>query len=220
MRYKSVYCSPSLSALQQAVKKASHLTCLVVILLATSTLVIAQDASGRYEAGVNFTALHAESGKGFGPGIDGAVNFGRFLALDASVNWLAARPISVQNNSVVASGLFGVKAGKRFDRFGIFGKVRPGFITAGKVLREFDIQNTLPSAVLAQRVGRLTEFELDTGGVVEYYISSRWTLRYDLSDAIIRSEPTILLIGGQRQPFTLPHFTNNFSFSTSLRYRF
>ena len=205
---------------EEVVKRALHLACLLGLLVGLASLSRAQDSPGRFEAGGNFTALHNPGGNGFGPGIDGSVNFGRFLALDASFNWLAARPISVENNSLVFSGFFGLKAGKRFQHFGVFGKARPGFITAGKVLREFDVQTILPSNVISQRDARLTQFALDAGGVLEYYASRRWTLRYDFSDAIIRSEPLILLIEGQRQNAFTPHFTNNFQFSTSIRYRF
>ena len=60
------------------------------------------------------------------------------------------------------SALFGTKTGFRFDRFGIFGKSRLG---SWHFSRSY--------------------FAADTGGVLEYYPSSRTVVRIDIGDTII-----------------------------------
>ncbi|PYR92923.1 MAG: hypothetical protein DMG19_02390 [Acidobacteria bacterium] len=60
------------------------------------------------------------------------------------------------------SALFGTKTGFRFDRFGVFGKGRLGFWHFSR-----------------------SYFAADTGGVLEYYPSSRTVVRIDIGDTII-----------------------------------
>ena len=77
-------------------------------------------------------------------------------------------------------GLFGVKAGKRFGKFGIFGKARPGF------MRYSQIPNCPEGDVSRCTQGARTEFALDLGGVFEYYPTSRFVLRFDVGDTLVR----------------------------------
>ena len=79
-------------------------------------------------------------------------NFTRSLALDAEVTRYPGKTIA----------LIGVKAGKRFDRFGLFGKARAG-------MWHFD------RSYLAA----------DIGGVLEYYPSLRTAIRIDLGDTVL-----------------------------------
>jgi len=60
------------------------------------------------------------------------------------------------------SGFFGAKTGFRFNRFGAFGKGRVGFWHFSRGY-----------------------FAADSGGVLEYYPSSRTSVRIDLGDTII-----------------------------------
>jgi hypothetical protein len=112
----------------------------------------------------------------------------------------------------------GVKGGWRWRRFGLFGKLRPGFVSYSSAIRSIFFPTTgLP---IRFGFGRLTEPALDAGGVIEVYASRRFLLRYDLGDTIVRygrqSFPT--LVGTTT---TSPAFTqNNFQFSASFAYRF
>ena len=77
-------------------------------------------------------------------------------------------------------GLFGVKAGKRWEKFGVFAKARPGFM-------HFTHVPDCPNGLVEQcSLGGKTEFALDIGGVVEYYPSRRFVLRFDVGDTIIK----------------------------------
>ncbi|MBA3572365.1 MAG: hypothetical protein H0W34_10415 [Pyrinomonadaceae bacterium] len=100
-------------------------------------------------------------------------------------------------NKTIFSGLgegravqaqFGVKAGKRFSKFGIFGKARPGFLSVGEVFSNEPgsmvviFGSTIPDA----RIGRKTHFTTDLGGVFEFYPTHRIIVRFDAGDTIVR----------------------------------
>ncbi|HEX4603860.1 MAG TPA: hypothetical protein VH724_07695 [Candidatus Angelobacter sp.] len=199
----------------------------IVCSLFCSTLALAQDSPGRFEAGGSFNALHFHRA-GFGPAVEGDINFGRHFALDGSFSWFPKNTIG--KNAM--TGLFGVKGGMRTQRFGLFAKVRPGFLTFDNALREETILVTpgplgFPIVSISSlRFGRLTQPALDLGGVVEYYPARHWAFRWDMGDTLIFQEkgPTFNFIGVGTpvgQPFTQRNFgSNHFQFSTGIHYRF
>jgi len=70
--------------------------------------------------------------------------------------------------------------GKRFGRFGIFGKARPGFVGFTQSLRLVSSRiETFPAFDNRQievgefRIGTRKYFSTDVGGVVEFYLSRR-----------------------------------------------
>ena len=197
------------------IERALHLICIFVLLLGLAALARAQDSPGRFEAGPSFTAIKSDGAGGgpFGPGIEGGVNFGRHFALDGTLNWLPERFGLVSGGRVV-QGLIGAKVGTRFQHFGFFAKVRPGFITSGSALRSSNFDpNTF---VFTQRFARLTERALDLGGIIEYYPTKHWSLRYDAGDTMLFEElPTF-----NNPPDSGTYRSNHFQFSTSVRYRF
>ncbi|HVG92078.1 MAG TPA: hypothetical protein VNB54_11365 [Alphaproteobacteria bacterium] len=202
----------------------------IASVLFLSALAAAQDSPGRFEAGGAFSTLHMPGFAPLGPALEGDVNFGRYIALDGAFSWF---PNSTRGHSS-ATGFFGAKAGKRWERFGLFGKVRPGFLTFGNVFRQETVLFT-PAPVglgsigtlLSIRSGRLTERALDLGGVAEYYPARHWALRWDFSDMLLFQEkgPTFTFIGAGTPPFPSftqpsPGTTNHFQFSTGIHYRF
>ena len=77
-------------------------------------------------------------------------------------------------------GLFGMKAGKRMERFGVFGKFRPGFMRFSRV-------PDCPGGEVARCTSDgKNEPAFDLGGVFEYYPSRRLVVRFDAGDTIIR----------------------------------
>ena len=193
-----------------------------VLMLFFSALTFAQDAPGWFEVGGNFTALRFRGDGFYGVGVDGDINFGRHIALDGSYSWLPNSPVHHM------TGLFGAKVGARTGHFGFFGKVRPGFISISRELRSSSILvDPGPPAVTlatAAHVTRLTERALDLGGVVEYYPSRHWALRWDFGDTLVFQEQptfTIVDVGSPPVIITFPeHTSNNFQFSTAIHYRF
>jgi len=92
----------------------------------------------------------------------------------------------------VFQGQFGVKAGKRFRKFGIFAKARPGFVGFTEVTKLIGTTILGPFGVLNQtfngghfRSGKEAYFSTDLGGVVEFYASRRIFTRVDVGDTII-----------------------------------
>jgi len=195
----------------------------IVCFLFSSTLALAQDSPGRFEVGGSFTALHFHRA-GFGPAVEGDINFGRHFALDGAFSWFPKNTIG--HNAM--TGLFGVKGGIRTEHFGLFAKVRPGFLTFSNALREETIMFTpgpiFPIGTLSSlRFGRLTQTALDMGGVAEYYPARHWAFRWDMGDTLVFQEkgPTINQIGVITSSFTQRNFgSNHFQFSSGVHYRF
>ena len=216
------------SASNGVIKRIFHLTCLFALLLALASLGRAQDSPGRFEAGGSFTVMNSfgRAGGPFGPGIEGDVNFGRHVALDGTLNWLPERFCLLDGGRIV-QGLIGAKVGTRFQHFGVFAKVRPGFITTGSALRSttFNFAPTPPFTTIPDTFARLTEPALDLGGVFEYYPARHWALRYDLGDTLLFEDKVRVNVIGSIPPgFNLGPInsgtTNHFQFSTSVHYRF
>lgn len=183
----------------------------------------AQDSPPRFEAGGSFTAMRVGP-EVFGPGAEGDVNFGRHIAFDAAYSW---SPTPTPQH--VMTALFGVKAGTRMQRFGFFGKVRPGLISFGNSVREvteiFGSGGVLPTANL--RLARLNQKALDLGGVLEYYPARHWALRWDAGDLMVFGEQGVLFTAVGNVPPGFVFFppapgrtTHNFMFSTAVHYRF
>src|SRR5205085_8346660 len=67
---------------------------------------------------------------------------------------------------------FGAKIGKRWQRFGLFAKARPGFVSFGETLTPLPVESGSVISVQYQRE-RKTHFSMDVGGVLEFYPSRR-----------------------------------------------
>jgi len=185
----------------------------ITVLLACSSLAMAQDSPGHLELGGSITTVRNFT---LGVGVEADFNLGRHFAVDSALDWLPEK--NTVGNSVI--GLFGAKVGTRKQHFGYFAKVRPGVLTIDNVFREAFISPSL----FFTRSDRLTERVLDLGGVAEYYPARHWALRWDLSDMLIFQDPgpTVTdIVPGQEFVTTTPSkVTNNFRFSSGLHYRF
>jgi len=106
------------------------------------------------EVGVGVTGIHLYKIDAASIGIYGRLffNFSRSAVVDVEAIRYPGK----------TSALLGIKSGKRFDRFGVFGKARTG-------LWYFD----------------RGYFAADLGGVLEYYPSRHTTIRIDLGDTIL-----------------------------------
>lgn len=121
-------------------------------------------------------------------GIGGRItyNLTNYLSAEGEINFFPkernnfAEPFYINSRRI--QGLFGVKAGARGDRIGVFAKVRPGFMHFGEGTADPRIQTLLPVPATASS----TEFALDVGGVFEFYPSRHTMLRFDLGDTVIR----------------------------------
>ncbi len=78
---------------------------------------------------------------------------------------------------------FGMKAGVRNDSVGLFAKARPGFTHVSG--NGVECVGDVCALALLIRPAYGTEFALDLGGVIEFYLSRRIVARFDLGDTMI-----------------------------------
>jgi len=176
------------------------MTALVFFLFLVTPQSHAQEVP-RVEIGVHVTALNlgdfrlkvpdlSRSERGAGGRV--TFNFTEAVALEAEYNIFPNdfRITVPQLNQLVTRRLtrdrvnqflFGVKAGARTNRWGIFAKVRPGFISSQ--LRDETLN---PNSSLNTLFRTSTGLALDFGGVLEFYPTRHTMLRLDVSDMIIR----------------------------------
>lgn len=112
----------------------------------------------------------------------------------------------------------GAKAGKRFEKWGLFGKVRPGVVSFSETFI-FDGFSSNPPF----HFGRKTYFSLDAGGVLEFYPSPRIVARFDGGDTMIRyggAQPGIFFFPPLNSPPVPYEFRHNFQFSAGVGFRF
>lgn len=107
-----------------------------------------------------------------GTGFNFDYNLTRGIAFDSTMNFIPVQ----QGSKPMIEGLFGVRMGMHFDKFGVFGKVRPGFIYYESAMPGGG--NMTPNS--------LTRFATDLGGVFEYYPQRNSILRVDVGTTVVR----------------------------------
>jgi hypothetical protein len=209
----------------------------IILLLAGSqhALHAQSDELQKIEIGAHFTSLslNKDFESDTEPGFGGRFTFNltRNLALEAEGNFFPRdKGLSFRDGGRAVQGLFGIKLGKRYEKFGIFAKARPGFISYSQGV--FEIIPTTPtsdpSTQFTIRSERLTHIAFDVGGVLEFYPTRRIFTRIDAGDTIIRLGETRvnnLTINAANQfiniPLTVPGDTaHNFQFSAGVGFRF
>jgi hypothetical protein len=151
----------------------------------------------KFEVGADFSTITFNPGQtelGFGGRL--TYNLNKHVALEGAGFFF---PRKCQfcgrgNDGRITEGLFGVKVGKRFERWGIFGKVRPGVISFSQGKLDFVPTTGIPPTGLGAfpfdfQFKRLTTPVVDVGGVVEFYPSKRIVTRLDFGNTIIHYGP-------------------------------
>jgi hypothetical protein len=116
--------------------------------------------------------------------------------------------------------LAGVKYGYRGKRFGVFAKARPGFIRFN-AFESIDFQFVVQSPdgqpkdiLIGVSEKPATFFNVDIGGVFEYYPTKKTVIRFDAGDTIIRFH-------GQDPKAINPSFTrHNLQMNLGVGFRF
>jgi hypothetical protein len=179
----------------------------------------------RFEVGAQVSALNLSAVDATHAGIGGrfALNLTPWAAIEAEANYFPTDNISlastnrqlsditVEYHRRRAEAFFGPKIGQRFQRFGVFGKVRPGFA-------HLSDQGTLCLGPDCARVNLFnpiyrTSFALDLGGIFEFYPTSRLVARLDLGDTLIRAR-------GTEPPFNGGQTSHNFTSRIGFGVRF
>ena len=178
----------------------------------------------RFEVGVHFTSLFVEPSTtlgiaivipvhvepGFGPRF--TFNLTDSIAFEAEGNYYTRLRSGFLQGGHMFQAQFGGKVGKRFDRWGLFGKARPGFVGFTRV---FEFPS--PQIPAPLRTVRKLYPSLDVGGVVEFYISPRWMARFDVGDTMIRYDEVTIPGGFIIQPKATRH---NLQVTSGIGFRF
>ena len=113
----------------------------------------------------------------------------------------------------------GPKIGKRFEKLGVFGKVRPGAVSFSKTIKwNFAPFPHNPTSQIERR----SYFSLDVGGVLEFYPTPRIVTRFDGGDTIIYYGSTQVPFFSRSMPIIdMPaKRKHQFQFSAGVGFRF
>jgi hypothetical protein len=190
-----------------------------------------QDAP-KFEVGAEFSSLSVRSPDFagtqdvVGAGARATYNVNDRLAVEA-VGYVYRRlkfsDAAVGGNA--AQMQFGMKAGRRFQHFGVFAKARPGFVLFGDVpvlvgtqTINFEGQQFVVPVFESRRK---TYFSADVGGVLEFYPSRRIVTRFDFGDTMIRYGAHRASTFDAATTFVVPASTrHNFQFAAGVGFRF
>jgi hypothetical protein len=136
------------------------------------------------------------------------------LALEADGNYYFTRStiFSGQADGRATSAFFGPKAGIRRNRFGLFFKARPGFISFSSVVTSSATPGNITTA-------RKTHAALDLGGVFEFYATKRLILRADLGEVLVRYGDATVFSSPSFQIRTLGAIDDPLHLSVGVSYR-
>lgn len=213
----------------------------IFVFLADQTVRAQAEDPPRFEVGAHFSSLTIQPPpfESFRtePGVGGrfTVNVTDYLAAEAEATYFPNDNgvTGFYSGGRTTQGLFGVKAGKRFERFGVFGKVRPGFVSFSRVITGQTLTTLGPFPFVDSQFGRRTEFATDIGGVLEFYPTRRIVTRFDIGDTLVRYRTRTLNLTSFYQPtfdesspatlgpVTFPGETkHNFQFTAGIGFRF
>lgn len=126
-------------------------------------------------------------------------NFSKYFSLDCSATYFPRlfHFADIQQGGRTFQAVTGVLGGIRRERFGVFGKLRPGI--QGYTATEGNGITFVDSTFI--------DFALDAGGVIEVYTSPNTTLRFDAGNTNIYYRPRDVIVSNGR--VHVPGFTNN-----------
>ena len=216
--------------------RISFLAASIGIFLLFSQAFAQTDEVPKFEVAAEFTTLERDSNffgqKRTEPGLGGrfTFNLNKVFSLETAGYFFPKDCFGCDRDGHITQVVGGVKVGKRFDKWGIFAKARPGvvhysrgftgFVTCFSVICPFPIEPFDRNK---------NNFAVDLGGVVEFYVSKRIVTRFDAGDTMIHHSR--VEVNGQifnpvtRQfdPFLFispARTTHNFQFMTSVGFRF
>ena len=169
---------------------------IAILVVLTTNYARAQNNSAvdvkKFEAGGDFSTITFDSEQTqLGLGGRLTYNFNKHLAFEAAGYYFPNNCVFCGRNAGRTSeGLFGVKIGQRFQKWGLFGKVRPGVLSSSKGRSDI-VLNVPPGSPpglnpLSLVQTRATYFALDVGAVVEFYPTKRIITRLDFGGTGIR----------------------------------
>ena len=212
--------------------KTRFLIAILTVFLLQSQAMSQSDELPKFEVAAEFTTLERP---GFGqrrtePGFGGrfTFNLNRVVALEAAGYFFPKRCFQCEHNGNITEVIGGVKIGKRFEKWGIFGKARPGVASFSQGKVNIFQDSTIPGFPFRFEEERLTGFAADLGAVLEFYPTKRIVTRFDAGDTIIHLGPRqtqVISFDATKGLFLQPlrlgsRTTNNFQFMASVGFRF
>lgn len=168
--------------------KLGSLSAILVLFAAGKVQAQTQPDLPRMEIGAYYTSLHLPAIQEWPGGFGGRFGYdlSEYVAVEGEFNYfpvhgpktIGSSPSFPPQSAVEWFGesqaLFGIKSGIRIDRFGFFGKVKPGFLhlTDRQNLQLLNNQNKI-------------RFALELGGVFELYLSRSIALRVDMGKTMV-----------------------------------
>ena len=210
--------------------KFSLLAISFLLLTHSNSLAQSQDLP-KFEAAVEFSSLARnsfESKNEPGVGARFTFNLNRSVAFEAAGYFYPDKCFSCRNGGNMSQFVAGAKVGKRFEKWGVFAKARPGVVSFSR--GEFNlvpiVTGPLPFEV---EINRVNSFAVDLGGVLEFYPTKKIVTRFDAGDTIIHFGRRTIN-GVAFNPFTqdvtfIPitqpaRTTHNFQFTAGVGFRF
>jgi len=180
------------------------LSTIAIFLFAGSERVFAQSEISKIEVGVQFSTIRLGEMSITEPGFGGrfTYNVNKHVAVEAEGNFFPRDPedyFESLKGGHKTQAFFGIKAGTRTRRVGLFLKIRPGLVNFSNLIRYPELCPCSPNPPPPKFSE--TDFALDLGGVLEVYTSRRTFIRVDLGDTIVRSNSgeKIELLGSVKQ---------------------
>ncbi len=203
---------------------------IVCLLLAQSSAKSQSTPLPRYEVAAEFATLGRDSFSGTrneaGVGGRFTFNLNEIFALEGAAYIFPRQCFDCRENGAMSEAVGGVKIGKRFHSWGLFGKARPGLVSFSKGKTDVTITNPNPASFSVKQ-NSLTSFATDVGAVAEFYPSPRIVTRFDFGDTIVffrrRSENVVIFdsSGARLFPISRPARTEHqFQFNASVGFRF
>jgi hypothetical protein len=222
-------------------KIAVTLCILLLLTLCLNESARAQSEEKKFEVGAQISGIAGGAfgdRESLGGGGRFTYNLSKNFALEGELNYFTSNR---SDDFHRFQGQFGVKSGLRFNKFGLFGKVRPGFVNTRQDFLIFVPISCVPATACGQSIIPIsgsdsdTGFSLDVGGVAELYPSKRIVVRLDVGDTIMNHrDPSLFralsVFNGQTTPvFGVSSFlaipgrsyaTHNLQLSAGVGFRF
>jgi hypothetical protein len=214
-------------------KRTHFVVVAIAILFIHSTAPGQSQDPPKFEVAGEFTTLERDANT-TEPGFGGrfTYNLNRIFAIEAAGYFFPRSCFDCRDNGRATEALGGVKVGRRFGSWGLFGKARPGVVSfsAGNTDIVSSPNNpAFPGFPFRFETSRATHFATDIGGALEFYPSKRIVTRFDAGDTIIHygsRTSNFLQFDGTTNTYTLVPFTigsrttHNFQFMASVGFRF
>ena len=214
--------------------RVRFLAAVISVLLLHSAAHSQQDLP-KFEIAAEFTTLQRDdfnAGKKMTAGFGGrfTYNLNRVWGFEAAGYFFPENCFDCFDPGEVKLVVGGVKVGKRFERWGVFAKARPGVFNHsddfGGPITCLNLLCPFPTEPFERN---RTYLAFDVGGVIEFYPSKHIVTRFDAGDTIIhvgrRVTEGLVLNPSRRQlePFhfiELGRTSHNFQFIASFGFRF